>query len=103
MLGLSWTLEGGNVSAHPFELASKLAYLVAAAVSIALGVLAKSAILSILIGAALFTVGYFLARAPQIHRLITVDGKNPFFLFLFMTIFHCILSGIFYGVGRIFS
>lgn len=52
------------MSTQPFELSSKLAYLVDAVVSIALGILANPAILSIVIGAAIFTVGYFLARAP---------------------------------------
>ena len=88
---------------HILELPGKLTYLVAAIVSGALGFFAKPALISIAIGGALFTLAYFLVRAPQIHGLVTSDGKNPILLFLYMTIFHCILSAPLYGLGRLFS
>lgn len=84
-------------------LLSKAAYLVAALGSFLLGINGKPAVLSIVAGAVVFTVGYFLARVGQINRLVTVDGKNPIGLFLFLSVFHCILSGALYGLGRLFS
>ena len=88
---------------HILDPLGTLTYLAAVVVSITLGFLAKPALLSIAIGGFLFTLGYFFVRAPQLLGLISSEKKSPISLFLFMSVFYCILSAPLYGLGRLFS
>lgn len=64
-----------------------------------LGFLDKPALLSILSGSALLTVGYFFARLPHMYDLFRRDGAKAFLTIPLLLIGWSIFGVVVYAVG----
>lgn len=79
-------------------------YVVAWAIALTLGVMAKPAILSIIVGGAISTFAFSSRNLPTIRGKIHTLGIVKFVpIFLTMFLFACMWSAILYGIGRLFS
>ena len=87
----------------PTALLGNICYTIAAIVSVVLGIKAMPAIASILAGAAIFTVGYVFVRLPQVLGIFQRDGAKAFLMIFYVLVINSVVSGAFYGVGRLFS
>lgn len=89
---------------YPLGPIGNFLYLVSFVSSAALGVMAKPAIASILIGAVISMLGYVLVRLPQMIRIYHESENGRILLLpLYMLIGHSIIPAIVYGIARLFS
>jgi len=79
-------------------------YVLAWAISLTLGVMAKPAILSIIIGGAISIFALASRNLPTIRGRLHTLGVVKFVpIFLTIFLFACVWSAILYGIGRLFS
>ena len=89
-----------NYSSSPLGGPGGIIQLIALIVSISLGFSEIPFILCILIGAALFQVGYVFVRLPQIIQVWHRDGFKILQLFMMQIIINGLLASFFIGIGR---
>jgi hypothetical protein len=77
--------------------------IIAAIASAALGFIVWPALEGILTGSVLFTVGYIFVRLPQMLATYQRDGAKILLAFVYLLVGNCLLSGAFYGLGRLVS
>jgi len=78
-------------------------YVVAWAISLTLGIMAKPAIFSIIIGGVIGTFAFVTKNLPMIRGKFQTLGVKFVPLFISMFLFACMWSAILYGIGRLFS
>lgn len=91
------------MSTHPLEPIGKFMVLGTLIASVALGYLAKPAVASILLASLVLSVGYVLARLPQMIGLYHSERRRINLLPIYLIFGNSIFTGIAYGMGRIFS
>lgn len=92
------------MSSHPLlVIFSGVLYLTAIVISIACGAFGKPALLSIITGGVLWSVGYYVVRAPQMLSLYRSNKLKGLLAIPYLVIFSSVLSAIFYGIGWIIS
>ena len=80
-----------------------LFYLAATALLLTQGVNASSAYASILIGAALVTIGHCVRDNLKIIDFYRREGNIALLTIFYVFIASSIFSGVIYGIGRLFS
>ncbi|MFN9090342.1 MAG: hypothetical protein ACK5V0_02240 [Alphaproteobacteria bacterium] len=77
--------------------------LAAVGIAVYFGYQQNPALVSIAIGSACFTLGYVLIRLPQLLGLFQRDGIRSLLALVYVFVGYCVLSGVFYGLGWLFS